>query len=108
MVTKGSLLKIMSASLGFVGSLILFKFGIPQMIDTGGHSTLVVSQADETEKQKIIVYRRWSRLGLAMIALSFILQLIEELVIIKFNSNCTIRYFTMRYNNLINIIFIFF
>lgn len=75
-MANSSLLKIMGASLGFIGSLILFKFGIPQMIDTGGHSILLVSQADETEKQKIIIYRRWSRLGLAMIALSFILQLI--------------------------------
>lgn len=81
-VTNGSILKITSSSLGFIGSLILCKFGIPQMIDTGGHAILTVSQVDEAEKQKIIVYQRWSKLGLAMIALAFILQLIEELVII--------------------------
>ena len=52
------------------------------MIDTGGHAIIVDSQADEPENQKIIVYQRWSKTGLAMIALSFMLQLIEELGII--------------------------
>lgn len=75
-----SLLKIFSSISGFIGTLILIKYGISDTIDTGGHNVLALSQVNEHEKQKIIIYRRWSKLGLVMIALSFILQIIEEVI----------------------------
>lgn len=68
-------LHIISSALGFIGTCIVFKYGVPNLIDTGGKISIVLEQEDENEKNIIKKYKKLSHFGLGMIATSFFIQL---------------------------------
>ncbi|AUH74262.1 hypothetical protein [Legionella sainthelensi] len=61
---------------GFIGTVLIYCYGIPNQIDTGGKITLVLEQEDEEEKIKIKKFRRYANTGLLFIALSFLIQVL--------------------------------
>ncbi len=72
-------INLVSNSFGFIGTVLIFKYGIPNKIDMGGHSAIVVSPADPNEIVQIKKFKRFSQIGLAMISFSFLIQMISSL-----------------------------
>ena len=67
---------IVSNASGLLGTILIFKFGIPNQIDTGGKQSFLLLGENEQEKIKIKRYRACSNVGLILIGLSFLLPLI--------------------------------
>ena len=72
-----------SALFGLLGTILIFFFGLPPRIDPDGHSYLLLESDDEDEKKKAKRYKITSYLGLFFIALSFLLQLLNIIMIQK-------------------------
>ena len=66
-----------TAVLGFSGSVLLFFFGLPPKIDRDGHQHLILEGIDKSEKKKASMYSKLGNLGMFLIAISFLLQLIQ-------------------------------
>src|SRR2546430_438276 len=73
---KDNYIYILSYLSGFIGTVIIFFYGVPNKIDTGGKISLVLQQENEEEKVKIKKFRKWSNFGLILIALSFLIQIL--------------------------------
>ncbi len=58
-----------------VGVLILFRYGMPFHVPTGGIIRLALEQEDEAEKKKETGYRRWGYAGLFALILGIALQI---------------------------------
>jgi hypothetical protein len=69
-----------SPVLGCLGTVLVFFFGIPPRLDSEGHVYIVANQKDETEKKKARRYDRIGKIGLLLIALSFLSQLIAYFI----------------------------
>jgi hypothetical protein len=61
-------------NLGGVG--LLFRFGIPYKIDTGGQIFRTISGIDTDEIKSANKYKKWGYVGIAMISLSTAIQII--------------------------------
>lgn len=70
---------IVSNALGFIGTGMVFFYGMPRELDTQGCSMLVVSQEDPDLKRKQKKYKLISHIGLIMLAFSFLIQVIKNL-----------------------------
>lgn len=68
-----------SALSGLIGTGLVFIFGVPNQIDTHGEGYLVLGQIDYDEIEKIKKYKRYSYLGLALIAFSFFLSVVTSI-----------------------------
>lgn len=55
-------LNTIGITLSLIGVLILFRYGMPFHVPTGGATYLITDQVDETEK---VLERRYFRYGLA-------------------------------------------
>ncbi len=78
MISLSIFLSYLSPTTGFLGTVLLFFFGIPKRIDTGGKSMIVATPSNEEvkiEKDKTRKYNFWGNFGLGLIALSYILSL---------------------------------
>lgn len=71
-------LRIASDLSGLIGSLLIFFYGIPRQIDTGGEAGMVFLSKDKQELQKIKRYKFLENAGIIFIGLSFILMLIID------------------------------
>ena len=59
---------------------MIFFFGLRPMISESGAIHLVAEQRDEAEIKKARRYRVISRLGLILLAVGFLLQLLEKIL----------------------------
>ena len=66
-----------SALSGFVGTMLIFFFGLPPKVDPEGHLNLILEQEDEEEKKVGRKYKRISYIGISLLSISFFLQLIR-------------------------------
>lgn len=66
-----------SASSGFIGTVMLFFFGLPPNLNKDGHINLILEQTDKKEAKKYKVFQVLSYFALGLIALSFFLQIIN-------------------------------
>jgi len=66
-----------SALSGFVGTVLIFFFGLPPKVDPEGHINLILEQEDKEEKKIGRKYKRISYIGISLLAISFFLQLIK-------------------------------
>jgi hypothetical protein len=66
--------------LSFVGAIIIFTFGLPPNVRESGKCYLLLEQEDKHEIKKGRRYRKISRLGLILLALGFLLQLLERII----------------------------
>jgi hypothetical protein len=63
----------------FAGAIILFFFGLPPRVRESGARYLSLEGEDKDEIKKGRRYRKISRLGLILLALGFLLQLLERI-----------------------------
>jgi hypothetical protein len=66
-------------ALSFTGTMILFFFGLPPRVRESGARYLLLEGEDQAEIKKGRRYRNISRLGLVLLALGFLLQLLERI-----------------------------
>jgi hypothetical protein len=73
-------LNVVGLILALAGVLLLFGFGMPFQVRTGGHSALLLEEEDQ---KQIALERRYDRLGwvgLVCIVLGTVCQIIANLV----------------------------
>ena len=75
---------LLSITLGIFGTLMIFFFGVPKQIDTGGRASIDIEQEDEKEKKKIKKYKVLGNVGIFLILSSFIFQLPANPIVQKF------------------------
>lgn len=73
----GPLLGYISNVIGLTGSIVVFIYGIPNKIDTGGIGNIGQEIIDLEEKLEIQRYKDISAAGLGLIAGSFLVNLID-------------------------------
>jgi hypothetical protein len=66
--------------LDICGAILLWKYGLPESISREGHQYIVLGQKDEAEAAKAKTYDRWSKLGLSLLILGFVLQLVSNFI----------------------------
>jgi hypothetical protein len=66
-----------SALFGFVGTILIFFFGLPPKVDSEGRLNLILEQEDEEEKKIGRKYKRISYIDISLLSISFFLQLIR-------------------------------
>lgn len=62
------------------GAILLWKYGLPDVINRDGLEVITVSQVNEAEVAKAKTYDRWSQLGLTLLIVGFIFQLISNFI----------------------------
>lgn len=70
-------LNFWSALSGFLGTVLIFFFGLPSKINEKGTGSLLLEQIDEKEIKKSKIYKKLGYSGLGLIGLSFLFQLIN-------------------------------
>lgn len=75
MMAATTILSIISNLFGFLGTGVIFFYGVPRQIDTGGEVMLRLCGVDEDEKMKIKKYKIIGNVGLGMIGFSFLIQM---------------------------------
>ena len=67
-------MNILALFLGFFGSLLIWKYGVPPDINRGGMYELGIGN-DNAMNKRVICYRRLNSTGLLMLAAAFGIQL---------------------------------
>ena len=70
------LLTAMGLSLDLSGALLLWKYGLPEVLSRDGSISLICEQRDEAEVVKARLYDRWATAALCLISTGFGLQLL--------------------------------
>jgi len=68
-----------SALSGFIGTILIFFFGIPPKIDRDGHDNLICEGENKKEKKRYKIYKKISYFGVLLIAISFLIQLASSI-----------------------------
>ena len=71
---------IIGLALSFAGAIIIFFFGLHPMISESGAIHLIAEQVDKGEIKRAKKYRMISRIGLILLAVGFLLQLLEKII----------------------------
>lgn len=72
-------INFLSCTLGFIGTMLIFFYGLPPKVDPDGHIHLILEQEDKLEKRKGKIYKKIGYLGIILIAISFLLQMVNVL-----------------------------
>ena len=73
-----TILHYFSPILGLCGTWLIFLYGIPRKIDTGGRAgRIVAGSPDNKEVKDIEKYKLLGNLGLVLIILSYLLSLVS-------------------------------
>jgi hypothetical protein len=68
---------VLSVVLGIAGLLLLFRYGMPFRIESGGHDTVVVGAANPVEEERLDRrYKRFGYLGLMLTIAGGICQIL--------------------------------
>ena len=70
-----------SAICGFVGTVLIFRFGLPPKVDPEGYMYIICEQEDENEKKKGRLYKKIGYLGITLIGFGYILQLLKIILL---------------------------
>jgi hypothetical protein len=62
------------------GVLILFRFGMPYRVESGGATYLVTEEIDHAEVTVERLYRRWGWVGLCLVVAGTALQIASVLL----------------------------
>ena len=69
---------------GVTGTVLIYFFGVPRQIDTGGVNVLSLSGDQRYDVQEIVRikrFKRWGATGIALVALAFLLQLAAVMMV---------------------------
>jgi len=66
--------------LDIIGVLLLFKFGLPESVDRTPVLRAAPHQHPESERRKVVVYDRWSRVGVTALVVGFIFQAVSNYI----------------------------
>ncbi len=75
-----SILTGIGLTLNIIGTLLIWKFGLPEPISRTGAIHLILEQTDQGEIKRAKRYDRFSLLGVILLALGFLLQLFGILI----------------------------
>lgn len=75
-----TLLNIVGLILGIIGSVLLFKYGLPEDINKRGLTLLACEGENEEEKKKYKQYKSWGKVGLGFLVVGFVLQFISSII----------------------------
>ena len=75
----GYLITALGLCCDVVGAVLLFKFGLPEIVRTGGVQLISIETIDKAVLQKERCFDIWGKIGLAMLILGFIGQLIPTI-----------------------------
>ena len=70
---------MLSSILGFIGSILLFCFGLPPRVSEGGVGYLILEQQDEKEAKKYKIYKKIGYIGIIFISLSFLVEIFNNI-----------------------------
>ena len=70
-----TVLNISGLVANLVGVIILFRFGMPFHVPSGGAIHIIIEQTDDTEIAKERIYKVWGYVGLALIVGGTALQI---------------------------------
>ncbi len=73
-------LTAMGLTLNIVGTLLIWRFGLPEAVSRKGEDFLITSHRDPSQIKKAKQYDRFSALGAFLLVVGFLLQLIGILV----------------------------
>jgi hypothetical protein len=76
-----------SALSGFVGTVLMFFYGLPEPIHRDGSIYLALEQIDVDQIRTGVIYTLYSYLGLGLVSLSFLLQFLDSLKQFKSRKN---------------------
>lgn len=71
---------ILGLASSLAGAIIIFFFGLPPNVRESGMRYLALEQEDKDEIKKGKRYRMISRIGLILLAVGFLLQLLEKIM----------------------------
>ena len=71
-----AILNTIGLTLGVIGTVLIYFYGVPRQVDTGGAIHLIAEQEDEQEKLQIERFKCRGNGGLVCIGLAFFLQLV--------------------------------
>ena len=60
------------------GAILIWKYGLPEILSRKGEVHLILEQTDESEKAKAKKYDFFSHVGIFLLVLGFALQLISN------------------------------
>lgn len=74
----GTWLTAIGLALGFIGALLMFRFGVPAYPDksSAGNIHIIAEQSDEDEKQRVERAEVIAKVGVALLAFGFLLQFV--------------------------------
>ena len=61
-----------------LGTILLFKFGLPKEISRSGHSRLILEQEDPEEKKKAENYDKFGKAGIFFLFIGFLFQALSN------------------------------
>jgi len=64
--------------LDICGALLLWRFGLPEILDRKGNQYLITGKVDQADVDRAAKYNRWSQVGLFLLISGFLLQLISN------------------------------
>jgi len=79
-VSEMQVVSLLSAISGLAGTILIYFFGVPRKIDTGGHHAYIAEAEDPCEKLKIKKYKILGNIGLGLIGFSFVLQAVAAFI----------------------------
>lgn len=65
---------------GFIGSVLIFFFGLPPKFNPDGHSFLLLEGDDKESIKKGKIYKKLGYLGVCLLAIGFLIQIISLLI----------------------------
>ncbi len=71
------IINIIGLSLGVIGALLIYIFGIPNVLDKNG-ANLIGDYGNKESKKKAKKYLFSSKIGITLLLMSFLLQLISN------------------------------
>jgi hypothetical protein len=80
-MTTPQVMAVWGLSLNLIGVLILFRYGMPYRIETGGQSALLLEEDDLEAIAAERVYRRLGFLGICLVVIGTGLQILAVLTV---------------------------
>ena len=79
-MTNSNLINSLGLFLDIIGVILIWNFGLPDSISREGHTFITTEGSDEREKARAARYDRWSKIGLSLVIVGFVVQLVSNFI----------------------------